>query len=421
MSHYLDHAATTPMRRVAREAWLEATGRLATGEWGNPSSLHAAGRAARAAVEDARERIAAALGAHPTEVIFTAGATEANNLALKGWFWGSPGGGHTLITSAVEHHAALDPARWLAREHGLNLIELPVGPDARVNPDDLLAALEAAVGDEAVRDEAVRDGADGADGADSENNGAGRPGPHALVSIQWVNNETGTIQPLAEVASAAGSLDVPVHSDAAQAVAHLPVDFAASGLTTMAVSAHKLGGPVGIGALVARRDARLTPVEHGGGQERRLRSGTVDVADALAFAAALEATVHAREAERARLTSLRDRLEAGIEATLHDAHVTRPADPAQRAPHIVHLVIAGAPSEALLFLLDQAGIAASSGSACTAGVVDASHVALAMGHDAVRAAQTLRLSLGHTSTEADVDAVLAVLPDAVAKARASAG
>lgn len=388
---YLDHAATTPMRRAAREAWIEATGRLATGEWGNPSSLHAAGRAARAAVEDARERIAAALGAHPPEVIFTSGATEANNLALKGWSWGTPAGERTLITTAVEHHAALDPARWLAREHGVTLIELPVGPDARVAADAVAAALETRV-----------------EGG-------------ALLSVQWVNNETGTIQPLTEVIALAQTMGVPVHSDAAQAVPHLSMDFASSGLTTLAVSAHKLGGPVGMGALLARRDARLAPVEHGGGQERRLRSGTVDVAGAVAFAAALEEAVESREAAGKQIAALRDRLAAGIEASVPDAHLTRPADPDHWAPHIVHLVIPGAPSEALLFLLDQAGIAASSGSACTAGVVDASHVALAMGYDAVRAAQTLRLSLGHTSTEEDVDAVLAALPDVVAQARASAG
>lgn len=395
MSHFLDHAATTPMRRAAREAWLEATGRLATGEWGNPSSLHAGGRAARAAVEDARERIAAALGAHPTEVIFTAGATEANNLAIKGWFWGAGGEPAAIITTAVEHHSALDPGRWLAREQRARLSEVGTGPDARISTEDVATMLDE-----------VLDSGDGM---------------RALISVQWVNNETGAIQPLTDVAALAQAMGVPVHSDAAQAVAHLRVDFASSGLTTMAVSAHKVGGPVGTGALLARRDARLAPVEHGGGQERRLRSGTVDVAGAIAFAAALEETVAARDAERTRLAALRDRLAAGIDAAIHDVHITAPADPDAWAPHIVHAIIPGAPSEALLFLLDQAGIEASSGSACTAGVVDASHVALAMGYDAVRAAQTLRLSLGHTSTDADVDAVLAVLPDAVAKARASVG
>jgi cysteine desulfurase len=346
-------------------------------------------------VEDARERVAAALGAHPTEVIFTAGATEANNLAIKGLFWTQVGGGRGddasrgIVTSAVEHHAALDPARWLAGHEGAELVELAVDAQARVD----LGAIN----------EAVR--------------GA------ALVSVQWLNNETGTIQPLREVVEAAanGGSDgpVPVHSDAAQAVPHLPVDFSASGLTTMAVSAHKLGGPVGVGALVARRDSKLTPLIHGGGQERRVRSGTVDVAGVRAFAAALEETVQGRDRERARLEALREQLVAGVKTAVPNARVSGPEDPAERAPHIVHLVIPDAPSEAMLFVLDQHGIAASSGSACTAGVVDASHVAMAMGCDATEAAQTLRLSLGHTSTEADVEAVLAALPSVVDKARAT--
>lgn len=387
------------MRDGAREAWADASERLATGEWANASSLHTAGRAARAAVEDARERVAAALGAHPTEVIFTAGATEANNLAIKGLFWTRVGrgagvghGGTStcgIVTSAVEHHAALDPARWLAAHQGARLVELPVDAQARV---DLGAINEAVLG-------------------------------AALVSVQWVNNETGTIQPLREVVEAAanggGRGPVPVHSDAAQAVPHLPVDFSASGLTTMAVSAHKLGGPVGVGAVVARRDAKLTPLIHGGGQERRIRSGTVDVAGVRAFAAALEETVQSRDRESARLEALRAQLVVGVRTVVPDARVSGPEDPAERAPHIVHLVIPDAPSEAMLFLLDQHGIAASSGSACTAGVVDASHVAIAMGCDATEAAQTLRLSLGHTSTDADVEAVLAALPTVVDRARAT--
>jgi cysteine desulfurase len=394
--HYLDHAATTPMREVAREAWLDATARLASGEWANASSLHTAGRAARGAVEDARERIAAALGANPTEVIFTSGATEANNLAIKGLYWAARdnaaerkqsgvGERRAIVTSAVEHHAALDPARWLAREHGAQLIELPVGTDARVRLDGLEELLERA----------------------------------ALLSVQWVNNETGTLQPLEQVSGTCHAAGVPIHSDAAQGVPHLPVNFGTSGLTTMAVSAHKLGGPVGVGALLARRDAKLTALIHGGGQERRIRSGTVDVAGARAFAAALDEAVATRDLGAARLESLRARLVEGIVTGVPDARVAEPENADHRAPHIVHLVIPGAPSEAMLFLLDEAGIAASSGSACTAGVVDASHVALAMGCTAAAAAQTLRLSLGHTSTEADVDAAVSALPAVVAKARAT--
>ncbi len=378
------------MRDVAREAWLETSARV-----GNASSLHGEGRAARAVVEDARERIAAALGAHPTEVIFTSGATEANNLALKGLAWSAPRGAR-LVTSAVEHHAVLDPARWLHRQEGYGLAELPVDDTGVVS----LAALRHEVDHAKRRD------------------------PVALIAIQWVNNEVGAIQPLAQVIEAAG--EVPVHSDAAQAVAHLPVDFGASGLTSLAVSAHKLGGPVGVGALLVRRDARLTPVIHGGGQERQVRSGTLDAAGIAAFAAAVDEAVAGREAQAARLGAWRAQLVAGIVAAVPDAVVAgahpsaSPGIGEGHAPHIVHAVIPGAPAEALLFLLDQAGIAASSGSACTAGVVQSSHVLLAMGHSEARAAQALRLSLGHTSTQDDVEAVLALLPEAVDRARRAA-
>lgn len=401
MGHYLDHAATTPMRDVAREAWADASSRLAAGEWANASSLHASGRAARAAVEDARERIAAALGAHPTEVIFTSGATEANNFAIKGLFWARTAGNgdarlggpqigtgsapRAIVTTAVEHHAALDPARWLAGRPGVELVELPVDGQARVELAGLADALEGA----------------------------------ALISVQWVNNEVGAIQPVGDIAAAAIAAGVPMHSDAAQAVAHLPVDFAASGLTTMAVSAHKLGGPVGVGALLVRREARLTPLTHGGGQERRIRSGTLDVPGIRAFAAALEETVSGRAAEAMRLEGLRERLVAGIGAAIPDAVVSGPPLAKERTPHIVHLVIPGAPSEALLYLFDERGIAVSSGSACTAGVVDSSHVALAMGRSAIESSQTLRLSSGHTSTAQDVDAFLAVLAPVVERARAT--
>lgn len=405
------------MRDVARQAWADAAARLETGEWANASSLHAAGRATRAAVEDARERIAAALGAHPTEVIFTSGATEANNFAIKGLFWSRTAGAGdarsthgsgalAIVTTAVEHHAALDPARWLAGGQGVELVELPVDAQARVDLTGLPDALTGA----------------------------------ALISVQWVNNEVGTIQPIAKIAEAALEAGVPMHSDAAQAVAHLLIDFAKSGLTTMAVSAHKLGGPVGVGALLARRDARLTPLTHGGGQERRIRSGTLDVAGARAFAAALEEAVGGRETESARLEGLREHLVQGIAALIPDAMVSGPgtpvsgkaavvsqpdagrsgpATPTERTPHIVHLVIPGASSEALLYLFDDRGIAVSSGSACTAGVVDASHVALAMGRSAVEASQTLRLSLGHTSTAADVEEFLAALVPVVERARAT--
>ncbi|WP_062515947.1 cysteine desulfurase family protein [Demequina gelatinilytica] len=382
---YLDHAATTALRPAAREAWLAAAE-----ETGNPSSLHAAGRRARAVVEDARERIAAALGADAPEVILTSGGTEADNLAIKGLHWGrvaEDGARRRLVVSEVEHHAVLDPARWLADRGDASLAELPVDPAGRVDTTVL------------------------ADAITSET---------SLVSVMWVNNEVGTVQPLAEVVAAASALGVPVHTDAVQAVAHLDVHLHRSGVDALTVSAHKVGGPVGVGALLARRGLPLVPLAHGGGQQRSVRSGTLDAPGAAAFAAALEDAVAERVAERARLEALRSRLVERLRAVAPEATVTGPRDPAHRAPGIVHLVIPGARAESVLFLLDAAGIAASSGSACTAGVVQSSHVAMAMGWSADDAACTLRLSLGRTSTAADADALVAALPDAIARAKAAA-
>jgi len=395
--HYLDHAATTPLRPAARDAWL-----VAAQEGGNPSSLHAAGRRARARLDDARERIAASLGAHPTEVIFTSGATEANNLAIKGGVWAAMEADPTrrlLITTQVEHHASLDPARWLAMGRDVPVVEVPVDATARLRLDHLASELAA-------------------------------HGPTtALVSAQWVNNEVGTVQPIADVVALAASAGVLVHSDAAQAIAYEAVHFGRSGLSTMAVSAHKFGGPVGVGALVARRDVRLVPLSHGGGQERRVRSGTLDVPGAVAFAVALEEAVASRESEVRRLRELAARLIAGVGASpaygvlsgpdpgISRAHSGESAVHGGRSPHIVHFTFPGANADALLYGLDSRGIDASQGSACTAGVVQPSHVLLAMRRSEADATSTIRFSLGWTSTEADVDAVIAAVPEAVERAR----
>ena len=394
MRHYLDHAATTPMRPAAREAWLEASE-----EGGNPSSLHASGRRARARLEDARERIAAAVGAHPTEVIFTSGATEANNLAIKGGVGGAVDTDpdrRRLITTQVEHHASLDPARWLEAGHQVPVVELAVSTTGMLGLEALAFELDA------------------------------HAAQTALVSVQWVNNEVGTVQPIAAVVALAAESGVPVHSDAAQALAYEAIDFRSSGLTTMAVSAHKVGGPVGVGALLARRDASLVPLIHGGGQERKVRSGTLDVPGAVAFAVALEAAVASRSTERARLTRLATRLIEGMGASCPTGVLSGPAPGTSwptsgggvdvRAPHIVHFSFPGANADSLLFGLDSRGIDASQGSACTAGVVQASHVLLAMGRSESDATSTLRFSLGWTSTEADVDAVIAAMPDVLERA-----
>lgn len=376
----------SPLRPAAREAWIEASERI-----GNPSSLHASGRAARGLVEDARERIAAALGAHPTEVVFTSGGTEADNIGVVGAFWArrNEQPRHCVIlTSAVEHHAALDPARWLARHHGAQSVEIDVDGHGSLDLEHLAHAVTAAAGEVAV------------------------------ASFQWVNNEVGTVQPLADVVDLMERHGIPVHADAVQGVGHLPFDFAASGLASVAISAHKVGGPVGIGALIARRDAQLAPVIHGGGQERRLRSGTVDAASAWSFAIALDAAVRDLESEAARLTAMGERIERLLRDAAADACIHGPTH-ANAAPHIVHAIIPGAPGEALLTALDLAGIDASPGAACTAGVIEPSHVVEAMGYDAAAASQTLRLSMGWSTTEADVDALGQALAPAVKAARAT--
>ncbi|WP_062378996.1 cysteine desulfurase family protein [Demequina pelophila] len=389
---YLDHAATTPVRRSAREAWLEACA-----EVGNPSSTHAAGRRARALLEDARERIAAALGAHPTEVTFTSGATEADNLALKGLMWaagergtetGADARRTRAVTAATEHHAGLDPLRWLEARGEAQVVELPVSPEGRVETAALAAELAAH--------------------ADAT----------ALVSLMWANNEIGVVQDIAALAAVAAEHGVPMHTDAVQAVAYLPVDFAASGCATMAVTAHKLGGPVGIGALLARRGVRLEPLLHGGGQQGA-RSGTLDAAGAQAFAVALEEAVAERSTEARRLRALQDHLLAGLIA-LPGVRLTGPQPGESRLPGLVSVVVDGATSEGLLTALDMAGVCASGGSACSAGVLAPSHVLTGIGLDERTATGALRLSMGHTSTREDVDAALAVLPGVIARSRAAA-
>ena len=386
-SVYLDHAASTPMHMKAIEAMTDA---LAT--VGNASSLHTAGRAARRRVEESRETLAARLGARPSEVIFTAGGTDSDNLAVKGIYWArrdADPSRRRIITSAVEHHAVLDAVEWLAEHEGAEVTFLPTETDGSVTPGALRAAL-------------------------------GEYGPQvALVSIMWANNEVGTIMPIAELAAVAAEFDVPMHSDAVQAVGQLPVGFTAAGLSAMSITAHKFGGPTGVGALLLRRDVGCVPLLHGGGQERDVRSGTIDVAGAVAMATAADIAVGTLEAGADRLRALRDRLIDGVLSSVEDAHLNG-AVGGERLPGNAHFTFDGCEGDSLLMLLDANGIECSTGSACTAGVAQPSHVLLAMGADAARARGSLRLSLGHTSTDADVDAVLRVLPAAVARARQAA-
>jgi cysteine desulfurase len=381
---YLDHAATTPL---APEALAALTRELA--RTGNPSSLHSSGRRARRSVEDARETIAAAAGAHPSEVIFTSGGTESDNLAVKGLYWSRSGehrGRRRILCSAVEHHAVMDTVEWLERHEGADVTWLPVDGDGVVD----LAALKA---------ELARD-----------------PDTIALVTVMWANNEVGSIQPVREIVELAHAAGVPVHSDAVQAFGSLPVDFRSSGLDAMSISGHKIGGPVGVGALLLGRAVKLTPVQHGGGQERDVRSGTLDTASIAAFAAAAEAAKARLATESARISALRDRLIDGVRQRVPEA-VLRGAPGAGRLPGNAHFTFPGCEGDSLLFLLDLAGVESSTGSACTAGVPRPSHVLLAMGLDEERARGAQRFTLGHASTDADVDALLAALPDAYVRAR----
>jgi len=356
---------------------------------GNPSSLHGAGRRARRAVEDARETLAAAAGAHPSEVIFTSGGTEADNLAVKGLYWARRDEDPRrtrILCSAVEHHAVMDTVEWLERHEGADVTWLPVDSEGAVRLD-------------AVRTEISRD-----------------PESIALVTVMWANNEVGTIQPVAGIVELASPHGIPVHSDAVQAFGSVPVDFKASGLSAMSVSGHKLGGPVGVGALFLGRSVKLTPVQHGGGQERDVRSGTLDTPAVAAFAAAAEAVTAKLPEERERLAALRDHLIRGVLEAVPDA-VLRGAAGEGRLPGNAHFTFPGCEGDSLLFLLDLAGVESSTGSACTAGVPRPSHVLLAMGLDEDTARGAQRFTLGHTSTEADVEALLKALPEACARAR----
>jgi len=384
VSAYLDHAATTPLSAEALAALTRELART-----GNPSSLHGSGRRARRTVEDARESVAAAAGAHPSEVIFTSGGTEADNLAVKGLFWSRVAedpARRRILCSAVEHHAVLDTVEWLERHEHADVTWLPVDSDGVVD----LGVL----GAELARD----------------------PGSIALVTVMWANNEVGTIQPVSRIVEMAHAAGVPVHSDAVQAFGSVEVDFKGSGLDAMSVSGHKIGGPVGVGALLLGRAVKLTPVQHGGGQERDVRSGTLDTASIAAFAAAAQGATSALASESSRIAALRDRLIDGVRERVPEA-VLRGAPGDGRLPGNAHFTFPGCEGDSLLFLLDLAGVESSTGSACTAGVPRPSHVLLAMGLDEETARGAQRFTLGHASTEADVEALLAALPDACARAR----
>jgi cysteine desulfurase len=385
-SVYLDHAATTPMRAEAIAAMTEELGQL-----GNPSSLHNAGRRARRVVEESREQLAEVFDARPSEVVFTSGGTEADNLAVKGVYWARQDGSRRrVLTTSVEHHAVLDSVRWLEENQGAEAVWLAVGADGGVRPEALRAAISQA--------------------ADQV----------AMVSVMWANNEVGTIQPVSDLAAVAHEFGIPFHTDAVQAAAQLPVDFAACGADALTVTGHKLGGPVGVGALILARGTEPVPVLHGGGQERDVRSGTLDTPAIRAFAVAASICAQNREDEAKRLAALRDDLVRQVFAAVPDAVLNGPPPGPGRLPGNAHFSFPGCEGDALLMLLDANGIACSTGSACTAGVAEPSHVLLAMGADDSRARGSLRFSLGHTSNQRDVDALAAVIGEVVDRARRAA-
>lgn len=385
MRFYLDHAATTPLRPEAREAWLAASDVV-----GNASSTHGAGQDARRLLEDSRERIAEVLGSDPIEVVLTSGGTESINTAMRGLWASRAADADTVVLPDGEHHATMDTVAALASD-GAAVRAVALSGTGRIEPEVFRAALPGA----------------------------------ALATALVANNEVGTVNDAPALSSAAAHAGVPLHLDAVAALGHVPLSFrelrgdaaAGAGLVAMSVAGHKIGAPVGVGALVVARTAKMVPLLHGGAQQRGLRAGTQDVPGAAAFAAALSAAEDEREAEAARLRALRDRLISGIRSAVPLARLL--GDPVDRLPGNAHFLFPGAVGESLLFLLDVAGVAASTGSACQAGVAEPSHVVMAMGGSEQDARSVLRFTLGRTSTDADVDAVLAAIADAYARASGS--
>jgi cysteine desulfurase len=379
---YLDHAATTPMLPDALGAYVEALGVV-----GNPASIHSQGQQARRMLEEAREQVAESVSADSVEVVLTSGGTEAVNLGIKGLFWKrqEATARPRILVPGGEHHATIDAVDWLAAHDGAEIDWLPIDSLGRLHPQTLRDAIE-------------RD-----------------PESVALVSVLWANNEVGTIQPVAELTAVAAEFGIPTHVDAVSAFGYLPLDFHASGAAAMSISAHKIGGPVGVGALILSRSAEVVPLFHGGSQQRG-RSGTQDVAGAVSFGVAARRASAEVVGHAAALAVLRDRLIDGVRLAVPEAVLRGDPDAAGRLPGNAHFTFPGCEGDSLLFLLDVAGVSVSTGSACQAGVPEASHVLTAMGLSEADARGALRMTLGHGTTEADVDAVVAALPKAFAQA-----
>ena len=376
-SIYLDHAATTPL---VESSLIAMTNQLAA--LGNPSSLHTHGRATRKTLEDARELIAKEVGCLPSEVIFTASGTEANNIALKGLYWsGHDKGKHVVVISSIEHHAILDPAHWLAEHESAEVIEIPVDTDGIIDLAFLKNLVES------------------------------RGNEIAVISVMHSNNETGVLQPITDVVAIAG--EIPVHTDAVQSFKKTPLSFSQLGVTAMTISAHKIGGPLGIGALILKRTIEIPSLLHGGGQEREIRSGTLNAPGIVGFATAAASSHYNAGA----VAGLRDRFISSVQSLIPDAVINGLAS--KRLPGIINITFPGTQSDTLLLLMDAQHVSCSTGSACSAGVHEASHVLLAMGHSEITAQSSLRFSFGATSTANDCDFVVSVLPDVITRGRAA--
>lgn len=382
MAIYLDHAATTPLRKELVEGYVAQLQVL-----GNPSSVHSSGQKARRALEDARDMLAKVINCHRSEVLFTSGGTESDNLAIKGLYLqrrSEDSNRNVVITAGTEHHAGIDPVEWLEAQEGAEAVWVPVSAQGVIDLDWLADYL------------------------------AGNAERVALISLMWVNNETGLITPITEVTALAAKYGIPVHSDAVAAFGHVPTDFKASGLATMAISGHKIGSPVGIGALIVARDAKVAVTSHGGGQERGIRSGTLSAPLAFTLAKAAALAEAERESVENQLEEFRKQIISAVLQVAPDANFTRGQEPGFAG--IIHFTFPGCSGDSLLFLLDTAGVSVSTGSACRAGVAQASHVIMAMGRTEDEARGSLRISLGYTTTQADVDAFTKAFPVAYAGA-----
>lgn len=383
MAIYLDHAATTPIRAELIDAYVSQLQVL-----GNPSSVHGLGQKARQAVEDARDQLAVALDCHRSEVLFTSGGTESNNLAIKGLYleaFKKDASKNVIITAGTEHHAGIDPVEWLEQAEGAKAVWLPVDGFGAVDIDWLENYLEQ------------------------------NSNKVALISLMWVNNETGLITDIRAITGIAAKYGIPVHSDAVAAFGHVPVSFKDSGLATMAISGHKLGAPVGVGALIVARNAKLAITSHGGGQERGIRSGTLSAPLAVALGASAALAASELHEVRERLAKLSDQIISAVRSSATDAVFSRGDQPGFEG--IVHFTFPGCSGDSLLFLLDSAGVCVSTGSACRAGVAQPSHVLMAMGRSENEARGSLRISLGYTTTQEDVDGFIREFPQAYAGAK----